>query len=158
MAEAMKKSKFMAVEITETKMDEAMKKCKFRPQGARLLVRIDEESDEPTKTQSGLIILAPAGRPVLKTKLVTGIIEAVGNGKVNKKTGERVPLDEQLQVGTRVLTNRFWGDIVELDGEEMRILGEHQVMAIVEGGDGGLISVFGEMPKAVAHAPRDDDE
>lgn len=127
-----------------------MSEVTFRPIGSRVLAKIDAETDTPTKTKSGLI-LPPSARNVTRTKLVTAVIIKVGNGKRHPKKGHRIPMDPSIQEGVRVLTDRYWGDIVELEGEEYRILGEHQIHGIVDNWDGMAVSDFQDMPGARSH-------
>jgi len=109
----------------------------IQPNGARIVVKIDKETHTPTKTKSGLVI--PYHRESSRPKVITGVVQSVGQGKLSKR-GNRIPIDPAIQPGVRVATSYHFGDIIQVDGEELRILGEHQVLAIVEDWDGGAIS------------------
>jgi chaperonin GroES len=94
---------------------------KFRPLHDRVVVRRLEEEQ---KTKSGIIIPDTA-----KEKPMEGEIVAVGPGARNEK-GEIVPLD--VKAGDRILFGKWSGTEVKLDGEELLIMKESDVMAIIE--------------------------
>ena len=95
---------------------------KFRPLHDRVVVRRLEEEQ---KTKSGIIIPDTA-----KEKPMEGEVVAVGPGARNEK-GEIVPLD--VKAGDRILFGKWSGTEVKLDGEELLIMKESDVMAIIEG-------------------------
>ena len=95
---------------------------KFRPLHDRVLVR-RVTADE--KTSGGIIIPDTA-----KEKPQEGEVVAVGTGTVNDK-GEVRPLD--VKAGDRILFGKWSGTEVKLDGEELLIMKESDVMGIVEG-------------------------
>ena len=96
---------------------------KFRPLHDRVLVkRIEEEA----KTKGGIIIPDTA-----KEKPMQGEVLAVGPGARDEK-GELVPLD--VKVGDRILFGKWSGTEVKMDGEELLIMKESDVMGVVEGG------------------------
>jgi len=98
-----------------------MAKSKFRPLHDRVVVkRIDAEE----KTKGGIIIPDSA-----KEKPSQGEITAVGPGG-RDEAGKLIPID--LKVGDRVLFGKWSGTEVKLDGEEYLILGEDDVLAVVE--------------------------
>jgi len=94
---------------------------KFRPLHDRVLVRRIEEDQ---KTSGGIIIPDTA-----KEKPMQGEILAVGSGARNEK-GELVALD--VRVGDRVLFGKWSGTEVKIDGEELLIMKESDIMGIVE--------------------------
>ncbi len=94
---------------------------KFRPLHDRVVVRRLEEEQ---KTKSGIIIPDTA-----KEKPMEGEIVAVGPGARNEK-GDIVPLD--VKAGDRILFGKWSGTEVKLDGEELLIMKESDVMAIIE--------------------------
>jgi chaperonin GroES len=94
---------------------------KFRPLHDRVVVRRLEEEQ---KTKSGIIIPDTA-----KEKPMEGEVVAVGPGARNEK-GEIVPLD--VKAGDRILFGKWSGTEVKLDGEELLIMKESDVMAIIE--------------------------
>ena len=94
---------------------------KFTPLHDRILVkRLDSED----KTAGGIIIPDTA-----KEKPVQGEIIAVGKGKKNDK-GERVAMD--VKVGNKVLFSRYGGTDVKVDGEELLIMREDDILAIIK--------------------------
>ena len=94
---------------------------KFRPLHDRVLVRrIDEEE----KSAGGIIIPDTA-----KEKPSEGKIVAVGSGARNEK-GEITPLD--VQAGDLVLFGKWSGTEVKVDGEDLLIMKESDVMGIID--------------------------
>ena len=94
---------------------------KFRPLHDRVLVR-RVESD--TKTAGGLIIPDTA-----KEKPQEGEIIAVGSG-IRKEDGSLVALD--VKAGDKVLFGKWSGTEVKVDGEELLIMKESDIMGIME--------------------------
>ncbi len=94
---------------------------KFRPLHDRVLVRRVEEEE---KTAGGIIIPDTA-----KEKPMEGEIVAVGSGARNEK-GEIVALD--VKAGDRVLFGKWSGTEVKIDGEELLIMKESDIMGIIE--------------------------
>ncbi|ADU12872.1 MULTISPECIES: co-chaperone GroES [Asticcacaulis] len=93
----------------------------FRPLGDRVLVkRVEEEA----KTKGGIIIPDTA-----KEKPQEGEVVAVGPGARNEK-GEQVALD--VKVGDRVLFGKWGGTEVKLNGEDLLILKESDILGVVE--------------------------
>ena len=94
---------------------------KFRPLHDRVVVkRIDAEE----KTSGGIIIPDTA-----KEKPSEGEVISVGPGGRDDK-GNLVPLD--VKAGDRVLFGKWSGTEVKLDGEELLIMKESDVMGILE--------------------------
>jgi chaperonin GroES len=97
-----------------------MAKSKFRPLHDRVVVkRIDAEE----KTKGGIIIPDTA-----KEKPSQGEITAVGPGG-RDETGKLIPID--LKVGDRVLFGKWSGTEVKLDGEELLIMKESDIMGVL---------------------------
>jgi len=95
---------------------------KFRPLHDRVVVRrIDAES----KSAGGIIIPDTA-----KEKPQTGEITAVGPGG-RDEAGKLVPID--LKVGDKVLFGKWSGTEVKLDGDELLIMKESDIMGVLEG-------------------------
>ena len=91
-----------------------------RPLHDRVIVkRLDQE----TKTASGLIIPDAAAE-----KPDQGEILAVGNGKV-QENGQVRPLE--VKVGDRVLFGKYSGQAVKVDGQELLVMREEDIMAVV---------------------------
>src|SRR5215213_9819928 len=95
---------------------------KFRPLHDRVLVkRVEEE----TKTKGGIIIPDTA-----KEKPMQGEVIAVGPG-ARDESGQVQALG--VRVGDRILFGKWSGTEVRLDGEELLIMKESDVMGVVEG-------------------------
>ncbi|MBM3522627.1 MAG: co-chaperone GroES [Alphaproteobacteria bacterium] len=95
---------------------------KFRPLHDRVVVR---RIDEDTKTPGGIIIPDTA-----KEKPMQGEVIAVGPGARNEK-GELVALD--VKVGDTILFGKWSGTEVKLDGSELLIMKESDIMGVIEG-------------------------
>ena len=95
----------------------------FRPLHDRVVVR---RLEEETKTKGGIIIPDTA-----KEKPMQGEVIAVGPGARNDK-GEVAPLD--VKAGDRVLFGKWSGTEVKIDGEELLIMKETDIMGVIEGG------------------------
>jgi chaperonin GroES len=93
---------------------------KFRPLHDRVLVRRVEEDH---KTPGGIIIPETA-----KEKPMQGEILAVGQGVRNEK-GEWVALD--VKPGDRVLFGKWSGTEVKIDGEELLIMKEADILGVI---------------------------
>ena len=95
---------------------------KFRPLHDRVVVkRVEEEG----KTKGGIIIPDTA-----KEKPMEGEIVAVGPG-ARDEHGKIVPLD--VKAGDRILFGKWSGTEIKLDGEDLLIMKESDIMGIVEG-------------------------
>ncbi len=95
---------------------------KFRPLHDRVVVRRLEAEE---KTAGGIIIPDTA-----KEKPMEGEVVAVGPG-ARDETGKLVPLD--VKAGDRILFGKWSGTEVKLDGEELLIMKESDIMGIIEG-------------------------
>ena len=95
---------------------------KFRPLHDRVVVkRVDAEA----KTKGGIIIPDTA-----KEKPQEGKVIAVGSG-ARDESGKIVPLD--LKVGDRILFGKWSGTEIKLDGDDLLIMKESDVMGVIEG-------------------------
>jgi chaperonin GroES len=95
---------------------------KFRPLHDRVVIRrIDAEE----KTKGGIII-----PDTVKEKPQEGEVVAVGPGGRNDR-GDLVPLD--LQAGDRVLFGKWSGTEVKVDGKDLLIMKESDIMGVLEG-------------------------
>jgi chaperonin GroES len=93
---------------------------KVRPLRDRLLVRRVEEKEQ---VKGGIIIPDSA-----KEKPQEGEVVAVGSGKV-LDDGKKVDLD--VKVGDKILFGKYSGTDIKVDGEEMLILREDEVLAVL---------------------------
>ncbi len=94
----------------------------FRPLHDRVVVRRLEAEE---KTAGGIIIPDTA-----KEKPMEGEVVAVGPG-VRDETGKLMPLDVKQK--DRILFGKWSGTEVKLDGEELLIMKESDIMGIIEG-------------------------
>ena len=93
---------------------------KVRPLHDRLVVRRIEEKE----TASGGIIIPDTA----KEKPQEGEVVAVGNGKV-LDNGTKVTLD--VKVGDKILFGKYSGTEIEIEGEDVLILREDEVLAVL---------------------------
>jgi len=95
---------------------------KFRPLHDRIVVR---RVDAEEKTKGGIIIPDTA-----KEKPQEGEVIAVGPGG-RDDSGKLIALD--VKVGDRILFGKWSGTEIKLDGEELLIMKESDVMGVIEG-------------------------
>lgn len=95
---------------------------KLRPVGDRVVVKPAAREEV---TRSGIVIPDTA-----KEKPQEGAVVAVGSGKL-LDNGDRVPLE--LKAGDRVLFAKYGGTEFKLDGEDLLVLRESDVLAVIEG-------------------------
>ena len=93
---------------------------KIKPLHVRVIVRRIEESD---KTAGGLFIPDSA-----KEKPQEGEVIAAGEGKY-KDSGERQTLD--VKEGDRVLFGKYSGSEITIDGEDLLIMREDEILGII---------------------------
>ena len=94
---------------------------KIRPLHDRILVkRLDEERTSP----GGIVIPDTAAEKPIKGKVI-----AVGNGKI-LESGEIRALD--VKVGDKVLFGKYSGTEVKVDGEELLVMREDDITAVIE--------------------------
>lgn len=98
---------------------------KVRPLHDRVLVRRLEQEE---KTAGGIIIPDNA-----KEKPMQGEVLAVGTG--HREDGKVTPLD--VKMGDTVLFTKWAGTEVKIDGEELMIMKESDILAIVENANSG---------------------
>lgn len=93
---------------------------KFRPLHDRVLLRRIEQNE---KTAGGIIIPDTA-----KEKPMEGEIVAVGSG-TRDETGKIIPLD--VKAGDKVLFSKWSGTEVNLNGEELLVMKESDIMGVL---------------------------
>jgi chaperonin GroES len=91
----------------------------LKPLGDRVIVRTSDQEDV---TASGIVLPDTA-----QEKPQRGVVLAVGDGRV--VDGERIPLD--VSDGDEVIYSKYGGTEVRLDGEDVLILNEHDILARV---------------------------
>ena len=95
---------------------------KLRPLHDRVIVkRLEQE----TKTASGIVIPDNAAE-----KPDQGEVLAVGPGKRNEKTGDFIA--PNIKTGDRVLFGKYSGQTVKVDGDELLVMREEDLFAVVE--------------------------
>lgn len=95
---------------------------KIRPLHDRVVIKRMEEE----RTTAGGIVIPDTATE----KPIRGEVVAVGNGKITE-SGEVRPLD--VKVGDRVLFGKYAGTEVKIDGEELLVMREEDIMAVIEG-------------------------
>lgn len=94
---------------------------KIRPLHDRVIVRRMEEE----RTTAGGIVIPDTATE----KPMEGEVIAVGNGKITD-SGEVRPLD--VKAGDKILFGKYSGTEVKVDGEELLVMKEEDIMGIVE--------------------------
>jgi len=95
---------------------------KFRPLGDRVVVRRVKEDQ---KTAGGIII-----PDTVQEKPQEGEVISVGPGALDDNGKRVVP---EVKIGDRVLFGKWSGSEVKLDGEELLIMKESDIMGVLEG-------------------------
>ena len=94
---------------------------KLQPLGDRLVVR---REDSQERTEGGIYLPESA-----KNKPTRGVIVAVGDGKL-LEDGSRAPM--QVKAGDRVLFTSYAGEAIEIDDEEVLLMAEGELLAVIE--------------------------
>ncbi len=95
---------------------------KLKPLGDRLIVRAIEEEET---TASGIVLPDTA-----KEKPQRGEVVAVGEGRYDDDGEKRIPVD--VSAGDTVLYSKYGGTEITVDGEDLLVLRESDVLAKVE--------------------------
>jgi len=95
---------------------------KLRPLHDRVIVKRMEEE----RMSAGGIVIPDSATE----KPIRGEVLAVGNGKI-LENGDKRPLD--ISVGDTVLFGKYSGTEVKVDGEELLVMREEDIMAVIEG-------------------------
>ena len=93
---------------------------KLKPLGDRIVVKVLSQEE---KTRGGIVLPDTA-----KEKPQEAEVMAVGSGRV-LDNGQKMPLE--VKEGDKVLFSKYGGTEVKVDGEELLILSERDVLAIV---------------------------
>ena len=93
----------------------------LKPLADRVVVKALEE----TETMRGGLYIPDTA----KEKPQQGEIVAAGPGKYDEKGGQRIPMD--VKVGDKVLYGKYSGTEVTVDGEQLLILRESDVLAVI---------------------------
>lgn len=94
----------------------------IRPLHDKILVKRDEAE---SRTASGIYLPESSVE-----KPTTARVLAVGDGKINTDTGERIALE--VKVGDRIMISKWGGTEVRIGDEECLILSEDDILAIVD--------------------------
>jgi chaperonin GroES len=95
---------------------------KLKPLGDRVIVKAVEEEET---TASGIVLPDTA-----KEKPQKGEVVAVGEGRWDEEGEKRIPLD--VSAGDEVLYSKYGGTEITVDGDELLVLRESDVLAKVE--------------------------
>ena len=95
---------------------------KLKPLGDRLIVKAVEEEET---TASGIVLPDTA-----KEKPQKGKVIAVGEGRFDEDGEKRIPLD--VAEGDEVLYSKYGGTEIKVEGEELLVLRESDVLAKIE--------------------------
>jgi chaperonin GroES len=95
---------------------------KIRPLHDRVLVKREEDE---RKSPGGIVIPDTATEKPMKGRVI-----AVGKGKI-LESGEIRPLD--VKIGDKVLFGKYSGTEVKMDGDDVLVMREEDIMAIIEG-------------------------
>ena len=93
----------------------------LQPLGDRLIVEVLEEEEV---TVGGIVLPDTA-----KEKPQRGKVLAVGDGKVSEESGKRTPMD--VSEGDEVLYSKYGGTEITVEGEDLLVLRESDVLAKV---------------------------
>ena len=97
-----------------------MSNCNIKPLGDRVLLEIKESVEE---MKGGILIPDSA-----KEKPQEYVVIALGTGKMDEN-GKKIPFD--VKVGDIVLTSRYGGTEVKVDGKEYKVVNQEDILAIV---------------------------
>jgi chaperonin GroES len=92
----------------------------IKPLGDRVVIKALAQEE---KTKSGIVLPDTA-----KEKPQQGEVLAVGTGKV-LENGQKAPME--VKVGDKVIFSKYAGTEIKVDGEEVLILGERDILAII---------------------------
>ena len=95
---------------------------KIRPLHDRIIVK---RMEEERKSPGGIVIPDAATEKPIKGEVI-----AVGNGRV-MENGEVRPLD--VKAGDKVIFGKYSGTEVKVDGEELLVMKEDDIMGVIEG-------------------------
>ena len=93
-----------------------------RPLGDKILVK---RADPETKTDAGIFLPESA-----KDKPKEGKVLAVGNGRLNKDTGEYIPFS--VKKGDRVIFTSYAGTEIKIGDEDILIVTEDDILGVID--------------------------
>jgi chaperonin GroES len=95
---------------------------KIRPLHDRVIIK---RTEEERKSPGGIVIPDSATEKPIRGKVI-----AVGKGRI-LESGDIRPLD--LKAGDKVLFGKYSGTEVKIDGEDLLVMKEDDIMAVIEG-------------------------
>ncbi len=93
-----------------------------RPLGDKILIK---RADPETKTDAGIYLPESA-----KDKPKEGKVIAVGNGRLNKDTGEYIPFS--VKKGDRVIFTSYAGTEIKIGDEDILIVTEDDILGVID--------------------------
>ncbi|MCL2147697.1 MAG: co-chaperone GroES [Synergistaceae bacterium] len=93
----------------------------LKPLGDKIVVKVLTKEE---KTKGGIVLPDTA-----KEKPTEGEVMAIGTGKI-LENGQKLPLE--VKVGDRIIFSKYAGTEIKVDGEELVIFSERDVLAIIE--------------------------
>jgi chaperonin GroES len=93
----------------------------LKPLGDRIVVKLVKQEE---KTKGGIVL-----PDTVKEKPQEGEVVAVGSGKV-LENGQKLPLE--VKVGDKIIFSKYAGTEVKIEGEELIIFSERDVLAVVQ--------------------------
>ena len=93
-----------------------------RPLGDKILIK---RADPETKTDAGIVLPESA-----KDKPKEGKVLAVGNGRLNKDTGEYIPFT--VKKGDRVIFTSYAGTEIKIGDEDILIVTEDDILGVID--------------------------
>jgi len=93
----------------------------LKPLGDRIVVKVVTQEE---KTKGGIVL-----PDTVKEKPQEGEVVAVGSGKV-LENGQKLPLE--VKVGDKIIFSKYAGTEVKIEGEELIIFSERDVLAVVQ--------------------------
>ena len=95
---------------------------KVRPLGDKILIK---RADARQRTESGIYLPESA-----KDKPKEGKVMALGNGILNKETGDYMPFS--VKKGDSVIFSSYAGTEIKIDGEELLIMTEDDILGVID--------------------------
>ena len=95
---------------------------KVRPLGDKIIIK---RAEARSKTDAGIYLPESA-----KDRPREGKVMAVGNGLLNKDTGEYMPFT--VKKGDRVLFTSYAGTEIKIEGEELLIMTEDDILGVID--------------------------
>jgi chaperonin GroES len=93
-----------------------------RPLGDKIIVK---RAEAQTKTESGIYLPESA-----KDKPKEGKVVALGSGILNKETGKYLPFT--VKKGDRIIFSSYGGTEIKIDGEDLLIMAEDDILGVIE--------------------------